>query len=491
MALPYEEDINKMITDLARQRSSAFFTNIPKDYRPPVDPLQAYQTRNLTKEQLDLEKSKLLAESVPQNVFRSVIDLLKGSTPTPAPQNPSTSKFLERQRILSEATTPIPHVSAGFLAREKREAPLPSITEVLGGGYPVGWEDLPAQTQIQTTQEKPIPTGTTLETLWGIRREGDAYVLPEGQGQMWVGPERFFIGRREVEAGTPGAISGDELARRRLLDLTKGGGIWTGERVIRPEEFAPRTYNVQLPDGTIIQQVERPIPLEETGLRTYEIPKDIQSSIEEIRKVVMKPGKKGGYGKAKLGAIEKMLDTLGGLAMAGATYQARMAEIEAQKKQAEALAEYNRRIASLKEAELPADILYKTALARQAMLETQKPIIVSPGASLLTEKGEWITAPQKQEEISRLIQGAYQRAFTPDPVTGKIPGLPALRKELAHLRLIYPEQLKNLPKEAYKTPKGEFIAKFYEWLETLPKSERKKYKKEDIEKLYQEYWESD
>jgi hypothetical protein len=55
-------------------------------------------------------------------------------------------------------------------------------------------------------------------------REGGGPVVPtrtadSGQeGRFNVGPERFFAGGREVAPGTPGAISGDTLARRGVMN---------------------------------------------------------------------------------------------------------------------------------------------------------------------------------------------------------------------------------------------------------------------------------
>jgi uncharacterized protein (DUF433 family) len=43
------------------------------------------------------------------------------------------------------------------------------------------------------------------------------YTLPGTEGTATVGPERFFVQGKEVPAGTPGAASGDELARQRIL----------------------------------------------------------------------------------------------------------------------------------------------------------------------------------------------------------------------------------------------------------------------------------
>jgi hypothetical protein len=43
------------------------------------------------------------------------------------------------------------------------------------------------------------------------------YTLPGTEGTATVGPERFFAGGKEVLKGTFGAVSGDELARQRIL----------------------------------------------------------------------------------------------------------------------------------------------------------------------------------------------------------------------------------------------------------------------------------
>jgi len=45
------------------------------------------------------------------------------------------------------------------------------------------------------------------------------YLIIDGkqtEGTATVGPERFFVGGKEVPKGTPGATSGDELARQRI-----------------------------------------------------------------------------------------------------------------------------------------------------------------------------------------------------------------------------------------------------------------------------------
>jgi hypothetical protein len=61
-------------------------------------------------------------------------------------------------------------------------------------------------------------SGTLSEFKPEILPSGETrYTLPGTEGTAMAGPERFFVGGKEVPKGTPGAVSGDEAARQRIL----------------------------------------------------------------------------------------------------------------------------------------------------------------------------------------------------------------------------------------------------------------------------------
>jgi len=89
---------------------------------------------------------------------------------------------------------------------------------------------------------------------------GRVYAGPEGQAT--VGPERFFLGDKEVPAGTPGAISGEILAKEQLsADIKKqesereliakgmGFGRDLGYWAAHPEEKAMYDFEQMLSRG--------------------------------------------------------------------------------------------------------------------------------------------------------------------------------------------------------------------------------------------------
>jgi len=64
-------------------------------------------------------------------------------------------------------------------------------------------------------------TGNLSEIRKDILPLGETlYTLPGTEGTATVGPERFFAGKKEVPAGTRGAVSGDELARQRIASTS-------------------------------------------------------------------------------------------------------------------------------------------------------------------------------------------------------------------------------------------------------------------------------
>jgi hypothetical protein len=107
------------------------------------------------------------------------------------------------------------------------------MTPTTGGINPTTTGPKPADTKPVDT--KPIENKTPLDTVNSylkqlttmFSRQGGGVVTPPVEtteeelkrlrAGMTVGPERFFAGEKEVPAGTLGAVSGDELARERIL----------------------------------------------------------------------------------------------------------------------------------------------------------------------------------------------------------------------------------------------------------------------------------
>jgi hypothetical protein len=71
----------------------------------------------------------------------------------------------------------------------------------------------------ELNEKLPIePQGDLSEIRKEILPSGETrYTLPGTEGTATVGPERFFLKGKEVPVGTRGAVSGEELARKRIL----------------------------------------------------------------------------------------------------------------------------------------------------------------------------------------------------------------------------------------------------------------------------------
>lgn len=129
------------------------------------------------------------------------LDLASSRTPVPPP----AENWLERQRLMSQWAIP---TTAGRLETEKainrvnmmRTGPSVIAPFELALGHEPGVYPIATRAGEPSKAEEPL-------WMQELRKTG-----------TWsVGPEKFFFGGREVPVGTPGAMSGDELARRRIL----------------------------------------------------------------------------------------------------------------------------------------------------------------------------------------------------------------------------------------------------------------------------------
>jgi len=477
---PYQRKVDEFLADYqdkflptlvaGKGTAESPFTNMsgPGAAQPVMDKTQA-----------QLERDKMLATSIHPDTFNRVLDVMKGGGTIPShrvqPGTPMSqfSNTLEGQRIMQERAIPIPGVSTGFNppigggTLQEFKAAIPPV--FARGGNAINMTPGPTGA---FEAEKPVPAGG-----WDWRGE------LANQGTWSVGPERFFLGGKEVPAGTPGAVSGDQLARERIG--REGGSA------------IPQGWNVSLPGGgSYWETPEMNARARAESESMYGGGGGITSALGDIQKILMKPSPStdvwspggnirfaGGYGKGHKDALVG----LGGIL-------AKMAETEAEKPYRKGMVDYYSRMAGVKEAELPSDIFYKRAMGEHALKESLKPWMMPPGTSYQNLEGKWVTAPEKSEPIRAVIQDVYKRNFTPNPITGEMKGVGGVKAELRSMRKTMPE-LRDLPKEAYKETKAEFMDAHKKWFAGLEPKERKAYEKkhkgEDLGKLYKEYWEQD
>jgi hypothetical protein len=130
--------------------------------------------------------------------------------------------------------------TAGAAGYRKRPGDVMTIPPTGGGTTPAPRrrEEFMALPPIPTTPPAPGAPG------------GD-WIEAEG-GRYRVGPERWFAGGREVPTGTPGAVSGDVLARERLFRETPrlGEGAYAGGYPV-PE----RSYYDVHPEERRVQEI--------------------------------------------------------------------------------------------------------------------------------------------------------------------------------------------------------------------------------------------
>lgn len=129
----------------------------------------------------------------------------------------------QQENDFPQEPTPISFGKAG-----ETPAPAPTTqTEKPAEAAPTG---AISEAKPETAQKLPSGSladyGITTETLPSGETQ---YTLPEGQGTMKVGKERFFAGGKEVPKGTSGAVSGDELARQRIAKESRGPDIGPGK----------------------------------------------------------------------------------------------------------------------------------------------------------------------------------------------------------------------------------------------------------------------
>lgn len=497
---PYQEKVDQFMADYQDKFLPTLITGSPAIAKSQET---TFAGMPMTKEQGQLERDKMLAASIHPDTFGKVLDVMsgKGTPGSPFTNLSGPEKAIPTQPAMGGPYNPqlnrpaLPELFKRFAAYNPEittpEAqqlqnvwPAEPSTTPAGGGTLAGFQAAippdfargggnvinmaPGPTGAFEA-EKPVPGG------WDWRGE-----LAK-QGTYSVGPERFFKGGAEVPAGTPGAVSGDQLARERI-------GAGGGSAI------------------SLSAMGEAPIP---TGrapeVPGYEMPGEIRTALQGIQKILMTPtarpwspqgylGREGGYSKAKLGALENLAGTLEKMAATGAGYQTKMAEIGAEKPYREAMGDYYRRMAGVHEKALPGEEFAKYATGMHALSEAERPHAFPPNSAIYQGAKLLGYVPEKPEAIHPIIRDIINKSELTDPNTGMKTGgfdIRGARQKIGYLAPWLKSQGIEVPKESYKMTKGEFLAEQKAFVSRLPKKERKKYTEQYSERDWNTYWGKD
>ena len=504
---PYQEKVDQFMADYQDKFLPTLITGKGTPEAPYTNMGGPEPPVPMSKDQAQLERDKILAASIHPDTFSRVLDVMKGVGKTALgtgeylglgmgylpqrgqeaiesglgiePTKPprwSSQRIGERmEELLPGGPTLRPITETGLGAAGYRFAP-PTLADIQAaippdfarGGNVINMTPGPTGT---FEAEKPVPGG------WDWKGE-----LAK-QGTYSAGPERFFVGGREVPAGTPGAVSGDQLARERI---GAGGGS-------------------AIP---LSAMGEAPIP---TGrapeVPGYEMPGEIRTALQGIQKILMTPsgaiyspsGRQayaGGYRPHQINALENFAGTLEKMAATGAGYQTKMADIRAEAPGRAALAEYHRKTGEVHEKALPSETFYKYAMGEQALKESLKPWMMAPGTSYQNAEGKWVTAPIPAEKINPVLLGIGKEATELERVYAGS-GVPfnSMGFIRDRLKLMKPafgkEEISRFPREYLVIPESEYTQKILSGLKErkdLTSKQRKEWSApEYIKKQYKDY----
>jgi len=511
---PYQEKVDQFMADYQDKFLPTLITGSPAIAKSQETTLAGMP---MTKEQAQIERDKILAASIHPDTFGKVLDVMsgKGTPGSPFTNLSGPEKAIPNQPAMGGPYNPqlnrpaLPELFKRFAAYnpeitqpEAQQLGFPAeptafnvggttsgtldqlraayganypdpITGVISGGFgntfmPTGKDVIDMERGPTGVFEagKPVPTGG-----WDWKGE-----LAK-QGTYSAGPERFFVGGREVPAGTPGAVSGDQLARERI---GTGGGS-------------------AIP---LSAMGEAPIP---TGrapeVPGYEMPGEIRTALQGIQKILMTPtarpwspqgylGREGGYSKTKLNALENFAGTLEKMAATGAGYQTKMAEIGAEKPYREAMGDYYRRMAGVHEKALPGEEFARYATGMHALSEAERPHAFAPNSAVYQGAKLLGYVPEKPEAIHPIIRDVINKSMMTDPNTGMQTGfdIRGARQKIGFMAPWLKAQGIDIPREAYKMTRPEFMAEQKAWVSRLPKKERSKYTSQYTNQLWGEYW---
>lgn len=475
---PYQQKVDEFLADYADKFIPSLVTGgmgegVAKSQETTVAGMP------MSKEQAQLERDKILAASIHPDTFNRVLDTMKGERAIPghlpALGTPASqfSNSPEGQEAMGGRAVPIPHVSTGF----NPPVPAGEFQNFLAAN-PADFASTHGAIDMTPNErgvyEPAIPPGGGGGGGWNWKGE------LANQGTWSVGPERFFVGGKEVPAGTPGAVSGDELARQRIA--SQGGSA--------------------IPLSAVGGS---PVPVGRGGeVGGFEIPADLKSALAGIQKTLMTPSGPiysrsghqvfaGGYRPYQTAALEGLGGTLEKLIGTGANYQAKMAELQAEAPGRAALADYYGRMAGVHEAAIPSETFARYATGAHALAESQRPYAMPPGSAVYQGAKMLGFVPEKSEAIHPIIRDIINKSTMVDPTTGQTGGfdIRGARQKIGFMAPWLKAQGIEVPKEAYKMTKPEFMAEQKAWLARLPKKERAKYNQQYTDQLFNEYWGKD
>lgn len=489
---PYQERVDQFLADYADKFIPTLVTGKGTKESPYTN-MAGPQANPLSKEQLDLEKTKIIANSVSPDTFNKVMETMRGERAIPShevftgrgtKENPFTNlsgpsffNTAEGSKYLSERATAIPHVSTGFKpptgmgTLEEIRTAIPN--ELLRGAPTVGGET-----------ERAVPS---LESMYGIKREGNVFTLPGGEGTMTVGPERFFVGGKEVPAGTPGAISGDEMARQRILREAAAGGSAIPLSAMG-ESAIPMAGRF---GGGMVAGP--------SGAPTFEMPADISNALDRIGRTLANTeatwrnpltGKDEPLTSRMRENLREQAQNLMEFTTARNAFAKNIYEIQSELPYKASMADYYRRMAGVHEAALPSEIFARYASGMTALSESEKPVAFPPGSAIYQGAKSLGYVPEKKEAIHPIIRDIINKSQIIDQTTGQASGfdIRGARQKIGYIAPWLKAQGIEVPKESYKMTKKEFLAEQRAFMKTLPAKERKRYTPQYTEELWKEYW---
>lgn len=506
---PYQRRVDEFLADYTdkfiptlitgKGTKEAPFTNMSGPENPPM-----------TKEQLDLEKTKILANSISPDIFSKVLDTMKGEKAIPSYS--AFDPFRQRDEM-AEATKMRKDTGVTY---NPNKGPLTQPGGILGALGEAGWLGTrPGENPIKTNTTFSRPTGAgtleeimaaipnellkshgaidmtpnkegvyekavpSLESMWGIKREGNTFTLPGGEGTMTAGPERFFLGGKEVPAGTPGAVNGDQLARERIF--REAGGM-----AIPPSMIGESAIPMSRGPGI-------------AGAPSYEMPSEVSAALASINKTLLNP--QATWRNPLTGREEPMTsrmrdnlrehaeglmrNTLGVNTLAKDIYG-----IQSESPYKQAMGDYYNRMAGVHEAAIPSEAFQRYATGMHALSEAERPQAFSPNSAVYKGTKLLGYVPEKPEAIHPIIRDVINKSMMVDSATGQQTGfdIRGARQKIGFMAPWLKAQGIDVPKESYKMTKGEFLAEQKSFVNRLPKKERSRYTSGYTEQLWKEYW---
>ena len=449
MARPYQDAVDQFMADYQDKFFPTLITGKGTAESPYTNMGGPETAIPMTKDQVQLERDKLLASSIHPDTFGKVLDVMRGKgTPgspftnlsgpekaipnQPAmggPYNPQLNRpalpelFKRFAAYNPEITTPeaqqllIPAEPTPFTVGGTTSGTLDQLRAAYGANYPdpvtgiipgggrggFGKTFMPTGKDVidmENLGRKPIPT-----PRWDYKGE-----LAK-QGTYSFEPEADYLKR----TGRTALPTPDEAAR---IAMNVAPAIPTGSP----------GWNVHLPGGGSYwetPEMNARSRAESGGGGGYEMPGEIKTALQDIQKILMTPSPSqdiwspggnirfpGGYGKAQKDTLANLAGTLTG-------YQARMAEIGVRKGELgvrEGELGVREREIGVHEKALPSEIDARMAEAVYRRSQIHGPILSADQSMWMN--GKWITAPGRTKPVQELMEGIRKSSMKVDPNTG-------------------------------------------------------------------------